>query len=187
MVAHHLAVLAGPGRAVPGRIATILLPVDIEIVAITATKSQIAPGWFIQLTVHTAVHDRLQLLIARLNRLVEVQHVIELDRDAHLRQSVFVTLRPHAADRERVRELQVEFTAETLESDDHVLVLHLNASPERCEAFVAALAPYRVATVTVSGTSGVHARDQAVSGQPLHHRSASMTRLNGCSVKEKAQ
>ncbi|MGB3481853.1 MAG: hypothetical protein WBB07_06485 [Mycobacterium sp.] len=80
---HQLVVLAGPGRDVPGRIATMLLPLDIEITEMAFTRAPATDGWHAQLTVRTPSGRGVELLDKRLNRLIDVHRVVHLPNDSH--------------------------------------------------------------------------------------------------------
>ena len=75
MHTHELVVLAQPGRDVPGRVAGLLLPLDIEITRLSFDQTQCPDGWFIQLTVRTTATNGVELLRKRLHRLVSVRRV----------------------------------------------------------------------------------------------------------------
>lgn len=97
MPEHLLAVVAGPGRQVPTRVTGLLLPPDIEITGMQFSHPPDSALWWIQLGVRVASPEGLELLIKRLNRLIDVLRVVTLEPDGHRRQSVYVRLRPAAA------------------------------------------------------------------------------------------
>ncbi|CAN5231842.1 hypothetical protein BH11ACT7_BH11ACT7_14310 [soil metagenome] len=72
---HELVVLAQPGRDVPGRVAGLLLPLDVEITRLTFDQTQRPDGWLIQLSVRTSAVNGAELLRKRLHRLVSVRRV----------------------------------------------------------------------------------------------------------------
>jgi acetolactate synthase I/III small subunit len=75
MPAHLLAVVAGPGRDVPSRVAGLLLPSDIDVIGMQFSRPPGSGLWWIQLTVDVPSLERLELLTKRLNRLVDVLKV----------------------------------------------------------------------------------------------------------------
>jgi len=169
MPEHLLAVVAGPGRDVPARVAGLRLPSDIEITGMQCNRAQEPSGWWIQLAVRVRSAQHLELLIKRLNRLVDVLRVVQVEADAHRRQSVYVRLSPGAADLVHVGELARWFHAETLEFAAEVLVLHLTAAPDQCREFVSMLRPYGVVEVMTTAVTGFRA-GRRVTGRPQHRQ-----------------
>jgi acetolactate synthase-1/3 small subunit len=157
MSEHLLAVLAGPGRDVPARVAGMVLPWDIVVVGMQFSHPPDSTLWSIQLAVSVSSERRLELLTKRLNRLVDVRRVVRLEPDEHLRQSVYVRLRPGAAGLVQVGELVRWFGAEILELGSDAIVLHLTATPDRCSAFASMLGPHGVVEVVTSAVSGFRA------------------------------
>lgn len=157
MPEHLLAVVAGPGRDVPARVTGLLMPLDVEVIGMQFSHPPDSELWWIQLTVRIASSTRLELLVKRLNRLVDVLRVVVLEPGGHRRQSVYVRLRPEVADLGQVGELARWFHAETLELNAEILVLHLTAAPDQCEAFVSMLRPHGIVEVVRSAVSGFRA------------------------------
>ncbi|MCV7228073.1 hypothetical protein [Mycolicibacterium komossense] len=70
-----MVVLAGPGRQVPARIAGLLLPWDIEIIALSFTHPAQSDLWRVRMTVRAGSATSIALLTDRLQRLVDVLKV----------------------------------------------------------------------------------------------------------------
>ncbi|KUI39246.1 hypothetical protein [Mycobacterium sp. GA-2829] len=75
MPEQQLAIVTGPGRAVPARLTGMVLPLDIEIIHMTFAHPPQSDRWDVRLTVRVPTRERLDLLIARLNRLIDVIEV----------------------------------------------------------------------------------------------------------------
>ncbi|MEW2507768.1 hypothetical protein AB0878_45640 [Amycolatopsis sp. NPDC047767] len=166
MSEHLLAVTASPGRHVPARIAGLVLPSDIEVSGLQFSRPPGPKLWWIQMTVRVPCQERLELLVKRLNRLVEVLRVVCVEPDGHLRQSVYVRLRPDAGSLAPVGELTRWFRAEILELNKDGLVLHLAAAPDRCAAFVSLLRPHGIVEVTTTALSGFRVAKKTISHVP---------------------
>lgn len=165
MPEHLLAVVAGPGRDVPARVTGLLMPLDVEVIGMQLSHPPDSELWWIQLTVR-ASSARLELFVKRLNRLVDVLKVVALEPGGHRRQSVYVRLRPEIADLGQVGDLARWFHAETLELTAEVLVLHLTAAPDQCEAFVSMLRPHGIVEVVTSAVSGFRTGGRPTSRRP---------------------
>lgn len=166
MSEHLLAVVAGPGRDVPARVTGLLMPFDVEVIGMQLSHPPDSELWWIQLSVRVASSARLELLVKRLNRLVDVLRVVALEPGGHRRQSAYVRLRPETADLAQVGELARWFHAETLELTAEVLVLHLTAAPDQCEAFVSMLRPHGIVEVVTSAVSGLRTGGRPTSRLP---------------------
>lgn len=151
MLGCQLVVITESGRNVLARAAGMVIPLDIEIVGMHLSPvSEAGPRW-LQMSVRVPSESRLELLVKRLNRMVDVTKVVVLEPDAHHRQSTYVLVRPQVADLLHVSKIVQSYRAETLEFTEHSVLVHLNASPESCEAIVADLEPFGVVEV-VTGT-----------------------------------
>ncbi|MFB7859445.1 hypothetical protein [Rhodococcus qingshengii] len=166
MSEHHLVVVAGPGRDVPARVAGLLLPMDVEIISLQFIRQSDPDRWRIQLAVHVSSANRLELLTKRLNRLVAVAQVITVGSRGHLRQSIYMRLRPNPVDLVRIGELTRIFGAETLELSNKGMALCLTATPERCADFESMLRPLGVVEIMTSAVSAFRAGSPAVSSDP---------------------
>jgi acetolactate synthase-1/3 small subunit len=166
MSEHHLAIVAGPGRDVPARVAGLVLPMDLEIISLQFIRQSDPDRWRIQLAVHVSSADRLELLTKRLNRLVDVTRVIIVGARGHLRQSIYLRLRPNPVDLARIGELTRMFGAETLELSSRGMALCLTATPERCADFESMLCPLGVVETMTSAVSAFRAGSPAVNSDP---------------------
>jgi acetolactate synthase-1/3 small subunit len=72
---HQLVVAARPGREVPVRITGLLIPLDIEMIAIHFTHPMRSEDWHVELTVRVPSGSHLDFLVKRLDRLIDVLHV----------------------------------------------------------------------------------------------------------------
>jgi acetolactate synthase-1/3 small subunit len=79
MPEHRLVVTARSGREVPARVAGLLLPLDVEMVAMHFTHPPHSQDWRIELTVRVPSGGRLDFLVKRLDRLVDVTQVSATD------------------------------------------------------------------------------------------------------------
>ncbi|MCP9953582.1 hypothetical protein [Actinomadura madurae] len=144
----------------------LLLPPDIEITGMQFSHPPDSALWWIQLGVRVASPEGLELLIKRLNRLIDVLRVVTLEPDGHRRQSVYVRLRPAAGDLAQIGELVRWFHAETLELTAEAVVLHLTAAPGQCSAFVSMLRPHGVVEAVTSAVSGFRTGVRATNRLP---------------------
>jgi acetolactate synthase-1/3 small subunit len=151
MFGYQLVVITGPGRNVLARVAGMVIPLDIEIIGMHLSPASVSGLKWLQLSVRVPSESRLELLIKRLNRMVDVTKVVVLEPEAHHRQSTYVLVRPQVGDTLRVSKIILSYGAETLEVTDHRVLVHLNASPDSCAAFVADLEPFDVVEA-VSGS-----------------------------------
>jgi acetolactate synthase-1/3 small subunit len=94
MPEHLLAVVAAPGRDVPAHVTGLLMPLDVEVVGMQLSHPPGSDLWWIQLSVRAPSPARVELLVKRLNRLVDVLRVVPPEPGGHRRQSVYVRLRP---------------------------------------------------------------------------------------------
>ena len=154
----ELVVVAAPGRDVPARVTTLLLPPDIEMIGMQFSHPPDSEVWRVQLAVRVPSRERLVLLIGRLNRLVDVFNVVMLDPDEHCGQSVYVRVVTAPTDLIRIVELTARFHAEIVETHTDAMVLHLNATPDQCATFIS----------TLRSRGLVEVMTDAVPGSPTH-------------------
>jgi acetolactate synthase-1/3 small subunit len=162
----ELVVVAAPGRDVPARVTTLLLPPDIEMIGMQFSHPPDSEVWWVQLAVRVPSRERLELLIGRLNRLVDVFNVVVLDPDDDCRQSVYVRTVTAPTDLIRIVELTARFHAEIVETHTDAMVLHLNATPEQCATFVSTLRYRGAVEVTTNDASGFSTESRPTSRPP---------------------
>jgi acetolactate synthase-1/3 small subunit len=126
----------------------------VDIAGIQLIRDTENAQWTIHLVVCVEDEIELELVIKRLNRLIDVVKVIDLGSESHHRRSLFVRLRPVPSDVIHVGEIARQFAAEVLELTPTAAMLHLSASPERCDHFVSMLQPYTVIEVIRGAVSG---------------------------------
>lgn len=144
MFNYQLLIDAVSVRSAQARIAGLLIPLDVEIVGMQLCPASDTETKRIQLSVRVPSVSRLETLVKRLNRMIDVIKVVVLysgEYDHH-RQSVYVVVRPQLNDVVRVTRILQAHHAEILEQGGSRLLAHLNAEPEECAAFVAALEPH---------------------------------------------
>ncbi|WP_041311619.1 hypothetical protein [Mycobacterium sp. JS623] len=150
----ELEIVAAPGRDVPARVTTLLLPPDIEMISMQFSHPPNSELWWVHLAVHAPSRERLELLIGRLNRLVDVFNVTMLDPDERCTQSVYVRTVTAPTDLIRIVELTARFHAEIVETHTDAMVLHLNATPDQCATFISALRSHGVVEVMTDAVPG---------------------------------
>lgn len=150
----RMVTLGGP--SVPSRVCSLLAQRSVEFSSIQMTRETSMSGWVIQVVVHVKDEPELHLLITRLNRLVDVVNVIEVDAQEHYaRQSAFVRLSRIPSDLTDLVGIASAYSAEILEVMSTTAVLHLAASPAVCAEFLSALEPYSVVEVVRGATGGI--------------------------------
>lgn len=173
MLDYQLVVLSGPVRNIQARVAGLLIPLDIEIVSMQLCPSSDPETKRIQLSVRVPSTNRLELLIKRLNRMVDVVKVWVLDPSEHHRQSCYVAVHPPATELMRVLKIIQAYRAEILELTDNGVLVHLNASPAPCTDFLADLEPYNVSEAVSGAVTSFRFRTRA-SGQAVRPASVSV-------------
>ena len=126
-----------------------------KVVSLTASSRDGGPPQ-IHLVVDVPDDAMLELLVRRLNRLVDVDKVVELDlRSAHLRSATLVKVAASERTRGRVVELAVAFSAVVIDlSPTTVTIFHAD-TPARREELLALLAPHGLLDVVDAGTVGI--------------------------------
>lgn len=144
MLDYQLVIDAAAVRNVQARIAGLLIPLDVEIVGMQLCPATQPDTKRIQLSVRVPSGSRLETLVKRLNRMIDVIKVVVLDSGEcdHHRQSVYVVVRPQLNYVDRVTRILQTYHAEVLEQGGSRLLAHLNAEPEECAALIAALRPH---------------------------------------------
>ncbi|WP_033295443.1 ACT domain-containing protein [Amycolatopsis jejuensis] len=145
MPAHVLSLIATDAHAVPARVCSLLAQRRVAVDSMQISRLPGAPAWWIQLGLRPGEDRDFELLIKRMNRLVDVVKVVGITGDGnHWRQAVFVALRPESDDLVHIGRIVGRFGAEILDSDARDVRVHLSAHPEQCAEFVEELRPYGV-------------------------------------------
>lgn len=165
MIGHLLCVLGADSHSLPARVCGLLAQRNIPVSSIQMSKPVGSQHWWIQLVVCVESTSEVELVVNRLSRLVDVIDVIDVSSEpSHQRQSMFVKLRPTASDLIHVREVARLFAAEVLEVAPAITTLYLSATPQRCEQFLALLAPYSIVEALPSAVSGI--RGESMDAHP---------------------
>lgn len=92
---HQLCMLTSDSLMIPTRVCNLLAARKISVDSVQMTKLAGSSRWWIQLVVRVAEPDDVELLVKRLNRLIDVIKVIDITAGPnHQRPSVFVKFRP---------------------------------------------------------------------------------------------
>lgn len=151
-----LCVIATDANLIPSRVCGVLEQRQVDINSIHMTRQPGDGSWRIEILIDVVRDGQLELIIKQLNRLIEVRTVVRIeDSSSEQRQSVFVTLTPAGVDLASVAEVVRLFGAETVDLESPTMVVHLSATPERCQKFLAFLAPYSVANVALGPVAAV--------------------------------
>jgi acetolactate synthase I/III small subunit len=152
---HLLSVVATDTSVVPARVCGLLAQRNIAVSSIQMVKPAGGAYWCIQLVVCLGPEESVELVVKRLNRLVDVVKVVEISgKPHHERKSVFIRLRPATSDLIDLSQLATLFNAEILDLTASGTTLHLSADSARCDEFLAILEPYSVVEI-------VHGRQPA--------------------------
>lgn len=155
---HLICLTATDNRAVLARLSVVLVQRQAAIVTMQFSWLPDTRSWRIQLVVRVASDRERELLVKRLNRLVDITKVIQLpDKGSYWRQTVFVVLQPEPENLVYIGQIAGTFGAEVLESGAGDVRLHLSADPQRCRDFVDSLRPFGLEEVLLGAVSGVRA------------------------------
>ena len=136
-----ICLLATSATSVPSRICTLLAQRQVKLVSLQVSRSHEREGWLVQLAVTLDKPAELDLLISRLDRLIDVVAVIDAaPTSADHRQSILVTIWPDAGMHDEISLLIDDFGAEALTRGTDMFRLHLCADPFRCREFTSELA-----------------------------------------------
>jgi acetolactate synthase I/III small subunit len=98
MQEYQLAVVAGPGRLVPARVAGLLIPQDTEITSLEFRHPPNSDEWWIYLTVRVPTRQRLEFVAKRLALLIDVYRVVIVDRREDRRRPTRAQSQPDQAE-----------------------------------------------------------------------------------------
>jgi len=98
----------------------------------------------------------IDLIKKQLNKLVDVEKVVELDSEhSSLRELVLVKLNWNAEDKEKIKEIADTFGARTIKEDDDTVTYEYTGGPEKVNAFLHILRPYEMVAANRSGAVAI--------------------------------
>jgi acetolactate synthase I/III small subunit len=180
-----LCVEATASSVVPRRITGLLAQRRMPVSSMHMSRRPEDGSWYIQLVVDLADASEVDLLVKRLNRVVDVVRVLVPDvGPSHQRQSLFVKLEPQRSALGSVAEIARLFAAEVLDLDldPARMTLHICASPRRCDQFLALLEPYSVVEI-VPGSICVTCPQHASTRRSQPRRDGAATRVTDTPVQ----
>ena len=148
-------------------VAHLLLQRGVPVTELAAVR-QADPhdGFDIRLTAELSAPDA-ELLVKRLNRLIDVVKVARLEpAGCHRRRGVIVQVDAAESTRAGVLELAAVFGADVLELTRSSVTLELFASPERVDELLDLLTPFGIARLADAGTLALPRRRARTTHQP---------------------
>ncbi|WP_394617319.1 ACT domain-containing protein [Lentzea sp. JNUCC 0626] len=153
---HLICLTAADDHRALARLSAMLVQRKATITTMQFSRQPDSKSWWIQLIVRVESERERELVVKRLNRLVDIIKAFEVPGDGgHWRQTVFVALHPEPGEAVYIGQIAGSFGAEVLESDAAGIRLHLSADPRRCRDFIDLLRPFGLGEVLLGAVSGV--------------------------------
>jgi acetolactate synthase-1/3 small subunit len=149
-------------------VAHLLLQRGVPVTEMAAVRQAdpLQDGFDIRLAAELSPTDA-ELLVKRLNRLIDVVKVARLEPAVcHRRRGVIVQVEAGETTRAGVLELASVFGADVLELTGASVTLELFASPERVDELLDLLAPFGIARLADAGTLALPRRRIRTTHQP---------------------
>jgi acetolactate synthase-1/3 small subunit len=178
---HTLIALLQDRPGVLHRTVTLLRRRGFNIVSLAVGRSEVPGISRMTLVVDTA--DATQV-VAQLDRLVEVIGVTDVTlQHAIERETALAKVIGPAATRQAVAAIAAEHGAAVVDQDDEAIIVECSDSPERVEAFLAAIRPHRIAELMRTGRLAMQrGRTPMVLEAPEHYRA----QADGAPTEEEA-
>lgn len=127
---------------------------NIDSLSVCATEDELLSRMTISMV--ATAKDLLQL-IRQLEKQVEVVKVTELqEKEALLREMLIVKVAISPDFRSQIIEICSIFDAKTIDLTQDTMVLELTGNPQKIDAFISVLLPYKIIELARSGVSALH-------------------------------
>ena len=168
LVSHREFAVTTVGARSMTAVAHLLLQRGVPVTEMAAVRQSDPDqdGFDIRLAAELSAADA-ELLVKRLNRLIDVVKVARLEPAVcHRRRAVIVQVDAGEAKRAGVLELASVFGAEVVELTSASVTLELLAAPERVDELLDLLAPFGIARLADAGTLALPRRRTRSTHQP---------------------